>query len=130
MASPSENPPKVFDRGLLRERQQRATQLGAEKFLLDRVVEDATDRLHAVLREFSHAADLGSPGEGLTAILATLAKHQQHLVLPDDDREALPLAPGSFAAGAAIRQRSARRAGAGAACVETRRLFPRGDGRW
>ena len=96
MASPSENPPKVFDRGLLRERQQRATQLGAEKFLLDRVVEDATDRLHAVLREFSHAADLGSPGEGLTAILATLAKHQQHLVLPDDDREALPLAPGSF----------------------------------
>jgi len=95
MASPIENPPRVFDRTLLRKRQRRAERLGAEKFLLERVFEDADDRLHAVLRKFSNAADLGSPGGGLN-VSASAMESLQHFVLPDDDREALPLAAGSF----------------------------------
>ncbi|MGZ9053310.1 MAG: SAM-dependent methyltransferase, partial [Rhodoplanes sp.] len=37
--------PRVFDRSLLRRRQLRARSLGPATFLLDRVAEDAADRL-------------------------------------------------------------------------------------
>ena len=55
--------PILFDRPLLRARQQRALRAGPATFLLDRVVEDAAERLQAVLREFNNAADIGTPGD-------------------------------------------------------------------
>src|SRR3569623_2239142 len=65
------SPPKVFDSAQLRQRQARAARSGAETFLLDRVIEDMDERLHAVVRDFRNAADLGSPGKGLEDMLAS-----------------------------------------------------------
>jgi SAM-dependent methyltransferase len=62
--------PRVFDRSLLRRRQQRARSLGPATFLLDRVADDAADRLSAVLRRFDIAIDLGTPGSALRGRLA------------------------------------------------------------
>jgi SAM-dependent methyltransferase len=62
----------VFDRALLRRRRRRAAALGPATFLLDRVAEDFTDRLAAVLRRFDLAVDLGTPGEALRSALARL----------------------------------------------------------
>ena len=55
--------PILFDRALLRARQDRARRGGPATFLLDRVAEDMAERLHAVLREFADAADIWTPGE-------------------------------------------------------------------
>ena len=54
--------PILFDRTLLRARQQRAWALGQEAFLLDRVTDEMAERLHAVLREFPTGADIATPG--------------------------------------------------------------------
>ena len=62
--------PLLFDRALLRARRSRASRLGAANFLLDRVAEDMAERLHAVLREFQTAADIGTPGDQLRDGLA------------------------------------------------------------
>ena len=62
--------PRVFDRLLVRQRQQRARALGPSTFLLDRVAEEAADRLAAILRRFDLAIDLGSPGDALRRALA------------------------------------------------------------
>ena len=70
MASNPTTAPDLFDRALLRARQARALQLGAATFLLDRVAEDMAERLHAVLREFKTAADIGTDGEQLRNALA------------------------------------------------------------
>ena len=76
--------PLLFDRALLRGRQARASKQGAATFLRDRVAEDLTDRLQAVLRKFESAVDIGTPGRvvdrlkqleeelGLDGILAEL----------------------------------------------------------
>lgn len=66
--------PQVFDRALVRQRQQRARGLGPSTFLLDRVVTDAVDRLAGILRRFELAIDLGSPGEALSRALAANAQ--------------------------------------------------------
>ncbi|MGZ9092793.1 MAG: methyltransferase domain-containing protein, partial [Rhodoplanes sp.] len=66
--------PRVFDRSLLRRRQLRARSLGPATFLLDRVAEDAADRLAAVLRCFDTAIDLGTPGPALRCKLAESAR--------------------------------------------------------
>src|SRR5260370_10171641 len=50
--------PILFDRTLLRARQERARHLGPATFLLDRVTEDMEDRLAAVTRDFSDAAEI------------------------------------------------------------------------
>jgi SAM-dependent methyltransferase len=63
----SSSAPILFDRALLLRRQARAQRLGSATFLLDRVIEDMGERLSAVNREFSAAADLWTPGEGLLA---------------------------------------------------------------
>jgi SAM-dependent methyltransferase len=86
----SASPPKVFDPALLKKRQARAARTGAETFLLDRVVEEMGDRLHAVVRDFKNAADLGSPGHGVADVLASV-KQSRHVDWPADEREALPL---------------------------------------
>jgi len=92
----SASPPKVFDPALLKKRQVRAAQTGAETFLLDRVIEDMGERLHAVVREFKNAADLGSPGTGASNLLAASVKQSRHVDWPADEREALPLEANSL----------------------------------
>jgi len=87
----SVSPPKVFDTALLKKRQARAAQAGAETFLLDRVVEDLGERLHAVVRDFKNAADLGSPGDGVADVLAAAVKQSQHVDWSVSEHEALPL---------------------------------------
>jgi SAM-dependent methyltransferase len=54
--------PILFDRALLKQRQERARKLGQASFLLDRVAEDFSDRLHAVTRDFGDVADIWTPG--------------------------------------------------------------------
>jgi len=90
------SPPKVFDLALLKARQARAAQAGAETFLFDRVVEDLGERLHAVVRDFQNAADLGSPGQGIAKLLAASAKQSRHVDWPAGEHEALPIAAQSL----------------------------------
>jgi SAM-dependent methyltransferase len=71
MASPH---PLVFDRRLLRARRRRAVALGPSMFLLERVAEDLSDRLAAVLRRFEFALDLGTPTDALRRVLAASGK--------------------------------------------------------
>jgi SAM-dependent methyltransferase len=66
--------PDIFDRALLQVRRRRARQLGAATFLLERVAEDLSDRLSAVLRSFPVAIDLGTPAPGLRAALGEKAE--------------------------------------------------------
>jgi SAM-dependent methyltransferase len=60
----------IFDRALLRDRQQRARALGTVTFLIDRVADDLADRLSAVTRRFELAADLGKPTPAVRRALA------------------------------------------------------------
>jgi SAM-dependent methyltransferase len=96
MAANPNAAPILFDRALLRARQQRAARLGAETFLLDRVVADLDERLQAVLRKFAAAADIGTPGEGLRTALVGRAETFTRVSVPDDEREGLRLAPESL----------------------------------
>jgi SAM-dependent methyltransferase len=82
--------PVLFDRALLRARQSRALGSGPATFLLDRVAEDMAERLHAVLREFKDAADLGTPGDQVRNALHGRVDQLARIELPD--RESEPLA--------------------------------------
>src|SRR5215813_4157087 len=66
--------PILFDRALLRRRRRRALALTPSEFLLERVAEDATDRIGTILRRFDLALDLGTPGEALRRALAASGK--------------------------------------------------------
>jgi SAM-dependent methyltransferase len=95
----AENPnraPILFDRALLLSRQSRARKLGAAEFLLDRVAEDIDERLHAVLRDLSDAADVWTPGEVLRGPVRERFKTLTHLGLEDAPDEVLRLQPGSL----------------------------------
>lgn len=94
--TPNETAPRLFDRSLLRQRQQRAVQLGPASFLLDRVAEDLAERLHAVLREFSNGVDLGTPGDQLREAIGAGVKQLTAVSLPVSDSEALALVPDSI----------------------------------
>ena len=85
--------PILFDRPLLRARQHRALRGGAATFLLDRVAEDAAERLQAVLREFKSAADVGTPGDQLRNALAGRLSQLARIDLPDIESEPLALQP-------------------------------------
>ena len=86
--------PAIFDRKLLRERQRRATTLGAETFLLDRIAGELAERLSVVLRQFERAADIGTPGD---ALRRALAKHVGSIAaLEIGDDEILPLTENSL----------------------------------
>lgn len=63
-------PTSLFDRTLVRSRLTRARRIGYADFLLKRAVEDAQDRLAAVLRPFEAALDLGTPSPALAGALA------------------------------------------------------------
>jgi SAM-dependent methyltransferase len=96
MAANRNAAPILFDRALLRARQRRAEQQGAATFLLDRVAEDIAERLHAVLREFAHAAGIGTSGDQVRNALAKRVGQFTHIDLPDSESEPLPLAPESI----------------------------------
>src|SRR5512144_3266954 len=66
--------PDVFDRRLVRARQRRAAGLASSNFLIDRVAEDLSDRLAAVLRRFECAVDLGTPTDAARRALAASGK--------------------------------------------------------
>ena len=70
MASNPTAAPILFDRALLRARQDRARRGGPVTFLLDRVAEDMEERLQAVMRNFADVADIWTPGELLRKPLA------------------------------------------------------------
>src|ERR1700761_5245578 len=65
MASNPNVAPLLFDRALLRVRQNRALRKDPSPFLFDRVAEDMEERLHAVVRDFSDVAEIWTPGEVL-----------------------------------------------------------------
>ena len=88
--------PLLFDRALLRARQARALKQGADTFLLDRVIEDMSDRLQAVLRQFSNGVDVASPGASLTDMLKGRVTSLVHVDVPDDESEGLGLTPASL----------------------------------
>jgi len=93
IASPTAAP-VLFDRALLQARQRRAQRQGTATFLLDRVIEDMEDRLAAVKREFTKAADIWTPGAGLVshAGFTSFAR----VALEDSPEETLSLAPESL----------------------------------
>jgi SAM-dependent methyltransferase len=95
MAPNPNTAPMLFDRALLRARQKRAERQGAATFLLDRVAEDMAERLHAVLREFSSAADIGTTGDQVRNALTRRVGRLARIDLPDGKTEPLPLAPES-----------------------------------
>jgi SAM-dependent methyltransferase len=86
--------PLLFDRALLRKRQDRARKLGPADFLLDRVAEDMEERLAAVNRSFVDAAELWTPGEGSLprARFGSLTR----IAPAESADEALPLQPESL----------------------------------
>jgi SAM-dependent methyltransferase len=84
--------PLLFDRALLKQRQERARRLGPVTFLLDRVAEDFSDRLQPVMRDFADVADVLTPG-GLR--LPDRFKSVMQVEL-ESDSEALPLQPVSL----------------------------------
>jgi SAM-dependent methyltransferase len=94
MANPS-TAPILFDRALLRARQQRARKRGAVTFLLDRVAEDIGDRLRAVTRNFADVADIWSPGEVLRGPVADRFRSIARVGF-DTNSETLPLLPESL----------------------------------
>ena len=66
--------PTIFDRSLLRARQQRARALGVETFLIDRIAAELGERLAVVLRQFDRAVDLGTPTDAVRRVLAESGK--------------------------------------------------------
>jgi SAM-dependent methyltransferase len=58
-------PELVFDRRLLHDHLVRAANGTPAEFLLQRVAQDLSERLAAVLRRFRWAADIGTPGRAL-----------------------------------------------------------------
>jgi SAM-dependent methyltransferase len=88
--------PVLFDRALLRARRSRALRFGPATFLLDRVAEDMAERLHAVLREFKNAADVGTPSDQVRNALLERVDQLARIDLPDLESEPLPLQPESL----------------------------------
>ena len=96
MASNPTAAPVLFDRALLRVRQNRARRGEPATFLLDRVAEDIEERLHAVLREFADAADIWTPGEILRKPSRDRFKSVTQISLDETGQEILPLQPESL----------------------------------
>ena len=91
MAPNPDTVPVLFDRALLLARQRRARRIGPATFLLDRVAEEMQERLQAVLRDFSEAADIWSPGEPLLEPLSGRFRSVQRIRAEDSMQEQLPL---------------------------------------
>ena len=96
MASTPAAAPILFDRALLRTRQNRAQRAGPATFLLDRVRQDMEERLHAVLREFADVAEVCTPGELLRTPARDRFRSVTHVGLQDSESETLALQPESL----------------------------------
>jgi len=96
MASNPTAAPILFDRALLRARQNRAQRLGPATFLLDRVTEDMEERLQAVLREFADAAVIWTSGDILRKPARDRFKSVIDIGLQDSETETLPFPPESL----------------------------------
>jgi SAM-dependent methyltransferase len=96
MAQSSSAPPILFDRDLLRARQNRSLQLGPELFLLDRIAEDMAERLQAVLRVFPETVEIWTPGSVFRSPARDRFKSITLIGLYDSDGEILPLKPASI----------------------------------
>lgn len=96
MISAPNSAPSLFDRVLLGARQRRALLGEPATFLLDRVAEDAAERLRVVLREFKSAADVGTPGGQLRSALLTRIGQAVRVDLPELESEPLPIRPESL----------------------------------
>jgi SAM-dependent methyltransferase len=96
MTTAPSTPPVLFDRALLRVREDRALRLGPATFLLDRIAEDMAERLGAVLREFAQAADIGTVGETLHKAMRPRVASIARVDLPDAETEPLPLQSASI----------------------------------
>ena len=70
--------------------------MGPAAFLLDRVAEDMAERLHAVLREFSSAADIGTMGDQIRDALTKRVGRLARVDVPDRESEPLALASASI----------------------------------
>jgi SAM-dependent methyltransferase len=88
--------PILFDRALLRVRQDRARRGEPATFLLDRVAEEIDERLRAVLREFKNAVDVGTSGDQVRNVLAGRVGQLTRVDLPDTESEPLHLQPESL----------------------------------
>src|SRR5438045_4055954 len=95
MANPNAAP-VLFDRALLRARRNRALRGKPATFLLDRVAEDAAERLQAVLRQFKSAADIGTAGNQLRTRLLDRVDQLAAVDLPDIEAEPIALQPESL----------------------------------
>src|SRR3954449_11842928 len=95
MANPNAAP-VLFDRALLRARRNRALRGKHATFLLDRVAEDAAERLQAVLRQFKSAADIGTAGNQLRNKLVGRVDQLAVVDLPDIESEPIALEPESL----------------------------------
>ena len=102
--------PRIFDRALLRRRRLRAQRTAPVDFLLDHVANELVERLSVVKRSFGLAADIGTPGDALRAMiqaqglaqtviavdpLAHALRGGEPLVVAADE-EALPFADASL----------------------------------
>jgi len=96
MASNPDVAPLLFDRALLRARQNRAQRIDPATFLLDRVAEDMEERLHAVLRDFSDVAEIWTSGELLRKPSRDRFKSIAQIKLEQCGQEILPLQPESL----------------------------------
>jgi SAM-dependent methyltransferase len=96
MASNPNVAPILFDRVLLRARQNRAQRIDPATFLLDRVAEDMEERLHAVLRDFSDVAEIWTPGELLRKPSRDRFKSIAQIRLEQSGQEILALQPESL----------------------------------
>ncbi len=108
--------PTIFDRKLLRARQQRARALGPATFLIDRVADELGERLSAVLRQFERAVDLGTPTDAVRRVLAASGKVGSIVAAEPAAAqvEASSLSVAADEEGAAVRRRLARSGGVGA----------------
>lgn len=103
----SQGPPRLFDRALLDRRRARALArpaAGAD-FLMSAVADDLLDRLAAVKRRFTLAADVGNPLPGLVERLRATGQAERVVRLDRltttgadvvGDQETLPFAPRSL----------------------------------
>ena len=83
--------PILFDRDLLLQRLSRARKLGPAAFLLDRVADDIEERLQAVTRQFSAAADIWTP-----EALPRNGRFENAVQIGPAATETLSLQPGSL----------------------------------
>ncbi len=91
-------PHRIFDRQLLRARQQRAARLGAENFLLERAAFELFERLATITRSFSCAALIEVEGDLdlERRLLATGKVAAVERLAIDDTTEAVSGEPGRY----------------------------------